>query len=60
MIPEPGQIYSIGEDRVLVLEVHATKLSLDKHPTEGNVRLIHLNEIKNMDISSFASFAVKI
>lgn len=60
MIPEPGQIYSLGEDRVLVLEVHATKLTQDKTPLEGSVKLIHLDEIKTLDISSFVSFAVKL
>jgi hypothetical protein len=60
MIPEPGQIYSIGEDGVLVLEVHATKLSLDKTPLEGEVKLVYLNEIKTLDISSFVSFAARI
>jgi hypothetical protein len=60
MMPEPGQTYSLGEDRVLVLEVHATKLSLDKQPIEGEVRLVYLNEIKTLDIKSFQSIATRI
>jgi hypothetical protein len=60
MIPEPCQTYSLGEDRILVLEVHATKLSLDKQPIEGTVKIIHVDEIKELDISSFRVFATKI
>jgi hypothetical protein len=60
MIPEPGQTYSLGEDRVLVLEVHATKLNHKKEPMEGEVKLVYMNEIKTLDISSFISFATKI
>lgn len=46
---EAGQIYSLGEDRVLVLEVSSTE-----------VKVIFLNEIKTLDITSFLSMAVKL
>ena len=49
MTPAPGDIYSIGEDRIMIVD-----------STETEVSFIYSNEVKTVDLSSFKHVATRI